>query len=439
MTAAGDVTRKPVITLIGAGSSVFGFNMCMDICQTAVLKGAEIRLVDLNAERLAVMRRLFELVSEKTGMALRIQTQTDRAKALPRSDFVIVAVARERVERWDKDLEISRRHGIVETQGECGGPGGLSLTLRNIPLLLEIARDVERLAPKALIINFSNPMTRVCLAICRYTKANCVGLCHGLLGAQNMLADLLGRKVIVRGCGINHFNWISDAVWADNGQSCWEVVKEKFPQSDLPHWKYTRELFKVFGAVVSPGDGHIADFIHHWRGEKDGLHPDYDLHPKAMPWYRTFAADWEQRMNDYLCGKRDPLADVHGLSGEGAIPIICSYSGISEPYQDIAVNIPNQGAIGNLPQDALVEVPAMVSRGRIQGVPCAPLAKGIRSLVGRQLEIAELAVEAAVERSYSKALQALAIDPIVTDLRFAQAYLDDILAAHKDLVGEFSK
>jgi len=347
-------------------------------------------------------------------------------------------VARQRVDRWEKDLAISRRYGIVETQGECGGPGGLSLTLRNIPLILEIAKDIERLAPGATILNFSNPMTRVCLAISRYTRLRSVGLCHGLLGAQHMLSALMGRAVIVRGCGINHFNWVRGAVWADDGRDCWNTVQDAFKNSDIPHWKYIRDLAEIFGAIVSPGDGHIADFIHHWRGSDHGLNPRYDLHPKCMVSYRTSAAEWDARMSDYLSGKKDPMADVHGLSGEGAIPIICAVSGLTPSYSDIAVNISNEGYITNLPDRALVEVPGKIAFDSIRGEPMGDLPPAIRSLVARQLEIAELAVEAAVEGSYAKALQALAIDPIITDLAFAKNYLNDILKTHADLLPAFN-
>lgn len=349
----------------------------------------------------------------------------------------LLRLARDRINRWDKDLEISRRYGIVETQGECGGPGGLSLTLRNIPLLLEIAKDIEKLAPDAVILNFSNPMTRVCLAINRYTRVRCVGLCHGLLGGQHLLSKLLAREVLVRGCGINHFNWIFSAVWRDTGEDAWAAVRETFSKSDVPHWKYIKELFDIFGRIVTPGDGHIADFIHHWRGEADGLNQRYQLKPKNMEHYRKSAAVWEQKVSDYLSEKRDPLADISGLSGEGAIPIITSMAGITAPYTEVAANLPNHGAIENLPVDSVVEVSAQVSPGDIQGVKMGNLPEGIKSLIARQLDIADLAVEAAVEGSYPKALQALAIDPIMTDLQVARSYLDDVLETHGDLLPAF--
>jgi alpha-galactosidase len=429
--------QKPVVTIIGAGSRIFGFNMCTDMCQTRVLKGTEVRLVDVDAQKLDEMKRLFELVSKQTNMDLNVKAFADRKAALPGTEFAIISVARDRINRWDTDLAISRKYGFVEAQAECGGPGGLSLTLRNIPLMLEIARDIEKLAPKAVVLNFSNPMTRVCTALTRYTRLQTVGLCHGIHGGERMLTKLLGRPVTVRGCGTNHFNWVHAATWSDTGDDAWPAVVEAFSKSDLSHWKYTRDLFDIFGWLIAIGDGHISDFIHHWRGDKDGFKPQYGMVTKEMESYRRGAEMWDKRVADYLSGAQDPMANKKGLSGEGAIPIIATMSGISPAYEEIAVNIPNKGYITNLQEGGIVEVPARVSKGRIRGAKMGALPTGIASLCSRQLDIAELAVEAAVEGSREKALQALAIDPLITDLHMARSYLKDILEAHKDLLPQF--
>ena len=431
------IKRPPTITLIGAGSQIFGFNICTDICQTPELQGATVRLVDIDAQRLATMENLFQLIGKSRGMDLNVSSTTDRRKALPGTDYVILSVAAERIRRWDIDLAVARKYGIVEAQGECGGPGGLSLTLRNVPLVLAIARDIEALAPHALLINFTNPMTRICRALNRCTTLRTVGLCHGLIGVQGHLSHLLGRDVLVNGYGINHFNWIFAARWKDTGLDAWPAVRDAFLKDSDPHWAYTRELCRIFGRIVTPGDGHITDFTHHWRGTPGGLNPRYSIRPKNMDDYRTFQARWEDRIAGYLAGKKDPWTDVHGLSGEGAIPIMCAMSGLAPKYEEIAVNIPNRGAIEGLPDDAVVEVPGCISTNRIAGRKMGALPLGLQSMVARQLEIGDLAVEAAIEGSFDKALQALAIDPIITDLEIARNYLNDILAAHGDVLPQF--
>ena len=432
-----EMVKKPVICLIGAGSRVFSYNMCTDMAQFPALNGSDIRLVDIDPIRLSKMADLFRLISDTKSLEWKITTHADRNRALPGADFVIISVALDRINRWEKDLDIAREHGIVETQGECGGPGGLSLTLRNIPLLLSIGRDVERWAPGALIINFSNPMTRVCLAINRYTKVKVVGLCHGLLTVERYLNSLLDYEVGVSGFGINHFNWIFAAHRKDNGENAWKQVVRRFQEDASPKYGYSRELYDVFGRIVAPDDIHITDFIHHWRGSKNGLNPRYELQPKSMQKYREGEKNWENRIDRYLDGSKNPWTDINGLSGEGAIPILSTYFGLSGSHDEISVNIPNDGYISNLHPDALVEVPARVSKNKITGCRMGDLPEGLKSLIQRQLEIGELAVEAAIEGSYTKALQALAIDPIITDLKVAEKYLADIIAAHRDLLTTF--
>lgn len=429
--------KRPVIVLVGAGSRIFGFHMCTDMCQTPELKGATVRLVDVDEEKLETMRRLFEIVSENTGMALDISAHTDRRKALRGADFVIFSVARERIRRWEMDLEISRKHGIIEVQAECGGPGGLSLTLRNIPLVLEIARDVERLAPEAVVLNYSNPMVRVCTAIMKYTGLRVVGLCHQVLFGQRNLSRVLGRPIVVQGCGTNHFNWIYGAKWADTGKDAWPAVVEALNKgADMPEFKYCLELFHIFGWFPSAGDQHLSEYLYHWV-RPGGLNPRYDLKPKNMQPYHDGEARWERRMASYLSREKNPMDEVKGLSGEGAIPILTAMYGLTPSYHEIAANLPNQGYIADLPKGACVEVAADVSKGKMAGTKAPKLPTGIRSMMMRNLDIVELAVEAAAEGNYQKALQALAIDPVVSDLAVARSIVDDILKAHADLLPQF--
>jgi len=427
-----------VITLIGAGSQVFSFSMCTDICQTPALRGADVRLVDIDEGRLEMAWQVFRTVSDRTSWDLKLSRSTQRCDLLPGTDYAILSVADERIMRWDTDLAIGRKYGFVEVQGECGGPGGLSLTLRNIPLVLGIARDIERLAPQAVVLNFTNPMTRVCLALNRYTRLRTVGLCHGLLCGQIMLSKLLKRDVIVHSFGINHFTWVYDVVWADSGENAWQEALSTFLDNEVDGMSYSRDLTGVFGRIPVPDDTHLTDFLHHWRGDEDGLRGSYKLHKKDMAGYRVYEQNFKDRMRRYISGETDPMDDVHGLSGEGAIPIVCTMSGLAPVYEEISANIPNRGYITSLPEEALVEVPAFISPNGITGRRMGALSRAINSLVSRQLDIAQLAVEAAEEGDAKKALEALAIDPLITDLGMARAYLQDVLTAHKEVLPQFS-
>jgi alpha-galactosidase len=161
----GAVVRSTKIVFIGAASASFGPACLLDAIHCEGLAGSTLVLVDIDAERLEVMARLARRLNEVSGAGLIIEHTTDRCEALPGAEFVINSIAIDRNELWKLDWSIPLKHGIKQVLGENGGPGGLSHSLRNIPAILAICKDMERLCPEALFINFSNPESRVCLAI----------------------------------------------------------------------------------------------------------------------------------------------------------------------------------------------------------------------------------------------------------------------------------
>jgi len=182
------------ITSIGIGSFIFGVELLRDVFQTEELRGCELALVDLNEDRLAMMAGLAERLNEASGWQATIRPTTDRHEALPGSDFVVTSLEVNRDPLWNLDHEICLRNEIPSVLSENGGPGGLSHALRTVPLVVDVARDVEQLCPDALMLNYSNPEGRVCLAIRRYTSVKAVGLCHGVAGTVPFVANALGRQ-----------------------------------------------------------------------------------------------------------------------------------------------------------------------------------------------------------------------------------------------------
>ena len=159
------------IVIIGAGSTSFGPAILGDLFSHAdALRGSQMWLVDINAASLQMMAGYAARLNEVTQGAFDIHSSGDRREALPNADYVIVSVAVDRIPTWRLDWQIPLKHGVRHVLGENGGPGGLSHAIRNIPLLLGIARDVEALAPNALLLNFTNPMSRLCLMLSKHTK-----------------------------------------------------------------------------------------------------------------------------------------------------------------------------------------------------------------------------------------------------------------------------
>src|SRR6516225_9454874 len=142
------------IAFIGAGSMSFGLSMFRDIFFAEKLRGSTLTLVDINPDSLARMAGLARLLNEQSGAGLRIEHTTDRRAALDGAGFVLNATAIDRNRLWKLDYEIPKKHGIRQTLGENGGPGGLFFTMRTLPMVLDFARDMEELCPDALLINF---------------------------------------------------------------------------------------------------------------------------------------------------------------------------------------------------------------------------------------------------------------------------------------------
>jgi len=179
------------IVLIGAGSFSFGTMTVRDLLEAPEMRGSEIVLVDLNEERLDRMYRLARRLNETWQGEMKITATTDRREALPGADIVVGAVERNRYPLWQLDIEIPRKHGCGDLYGETGGPGGFFHTLRQVPLLLEIAQDIEELCPDAWFVNMSNPESRLTLALTRYTNVKTVGVCLGAYITRRNLASVV--------------------------------------------------------------------------------------------------------------------------------------------------------------------------------------------------------------------------------------------------------
>ena len=194
------------IVAIGAGSLVFGVELLRDIYQTPELRGADFWIVDRDPAAAQRMGGLAAKLNEASGWDVALRTTTERIEALPNADYVITSIAVDRDSTWEIDHKLALKHGFPSVLSENGGPGGLSHTLRSVPPMLAIAKDVERLAPNALLLNYTNPENRVCLAIHRYTKVRSIGLCHGVAETIEMVSELLDvprDDVDLRGAGTN--------------------------------------------------------------------------------------------------------------------------------------------------------------------------------------------------------------------------------------------
>ncbi len=442
--------RPTKVVMIGAASASFGPAMISDAVLTPELRGSTLVLVDIDGERLETMAAYARRVNEAVGAGLKIEHTVDRTRALPEAEFVITSVAVKRDELWKLDFQIPLKQGIKQVLGENGGPGGLSHALRNIPIILAIARDVEKLCPKALLMNFSNPESRIGLALSRYTGLQFVGLCHGIGMAYDSVSRITGLPaddLVAIAAGLNHFVWLLDIRRRSTQEDVYPILRAADKTYDPTYYPLTRRMFRLYGLYPHPSDDHIGEYLS-FAWEECGLE-GYDFE-RADYWRER---NW-QRITRIARGE-EPVPLPEGMagsaearlqedaprlhrSGEFAFPIVVST--VNNRHELIeAVNIRNDGLIANVPDWAVVEVPAVAGADGIKGVKVGALPAGIAALVNTQAHVQDLVVEAAVHGSRELALQALLADPVVHSAEAAEKCLDELLSVHAPYLPQFKK
>jgi alpha-galactosidase len=457
---------SPKIVVIGAGSASFGLSVLGPLLREPALRGARLALVDINAGGLAKIERLARRLNEAWDAGWSIEASTERREALPGADFVILAIAVDRESCWKSDQEIALRHGIMH-YAENGGPAALFHAARNITLLLPMLRDMEALCPDAWLLNFTNPMARICTAVLRHSRIRPVGICHQLGFGYMMLGVLLGRdlgiavpdgyrfvwrdrealrvekeiaraaqeRIAVTAAGTNHCTWMLDIRERGTGRDLYPLLWERNRSHDPGFEPFNRDMAGVFGCFPVPGDCHLVEYLPYTHNPARGGWERYDIQMYPLDGFVTDRDGMWERIDAMGSGAADlaPMRSVPSERAEHLIAAMCA----GTPRLEEALNLPNAGHIPNLPADAIVEVPAMVTGAGPLGVGVGPLPEPVAELLRRQISVVNLAVDAAVTGDRQMALQALALDPMVDSLDTARGLLADYLEANRDYLPQF--
>jgi len=420
------------IVLVGAGSSVFGYNSVLDAVNIPALRRCNLVLHDIDAGRLEAMADLAERMNSEAGAGLEIESTVDRAEALDGADYVLVSIAVERMRRWRMDWEIPYRNGIKQVIGENGGPGGLFHTMRNIPPVMEIARGVAELCPDAWLINYTNPVPRLCLAVSRHTGVKVVGLCHEVEHQLQRLAPMMGVPMALLdavSAGLNHFSWYKELRFKD-GSDAYPTLTEVLAEA-RGFQPLCKAMYDKFGLYPSTDDNHLGEYLAYaW----EVCPPEV----RGLNWIdrceRNGEESWE-RINKMIRGD-EPL-DVEGrLSGERAMHIVAGIESNSG-HVELQVNLPNEGQVNNLLRDAVVETPAIINRKGVKPIYVGDLPSGLAALCNIQIMVQSLAVEAGVRGDPRLAQQAMLADPVVQDTAAAEKSFRELMEAHRDMLPQF--
>lgn len=417
------------IVLIGAGSHVFAPSVLNDAIVEHRLD-CELALVDLDRGMAGLMESVGRRMAAEAGAATRLSSTDDRREALPGADFVILSAAVQGATRWTMDRDILARAGTPDQARECGGVGGLSYALRSITLALDVCRDMEKLCPRAMLLDVTNPVPRVVTAVNNYTGIRAVGFCNvawgGYPGYQR-LAAMVGRgadEIEVATAGLNHFSWLVEITDRRTGEDLYGLVEEKVSAEGGLICKWRRE----YGGIGVSGAGHMGEYLpfdpeNRYR-ESPPFHGDAGERRRRCETLRRIASgELDLNAHTHHCWER-PL-DVAVALGEG----------VDMDFD--MVNVPNEGSLPQLPDGRTVEVPASARNGELRGRTGLSLPEGVAGICRAVSDVHELVSEAAATGERRPLESAIEVDPAITDKAAAARALDEMLEAHSDILPQF--
>ncbi|HOL68236.1 MAG TPA: alpha-glucosidase/alpha-galactosidase, partial [bacterium] len=261
------------VAMIGAGSLIFGKTLMTDFLTTPALAGSEYRLMALTHRRLDRMEAFLKRMVADNNLEATIIATTDRQQALDGADYVVVMIQVGGVDVFRQDYEIPLKYGVDQCIGDTMGPGGIFRALRHIPALMEIARDMKKLCPQAVLFNYANPMAMCCWALGRVPGLSFVGLCHGVQTTLDLIASYTGVKkeeIDYVAAGINHMAWFLKL--EKNGQDLYPILKANFEKPEYyVNEKVRGDVLRHFGYFMTESTGHLSEYLPYFRKNKKAL------------------------------------------------------------------------------------------------------------------------------------------------------------------------
>jgi alpha-galactosidase len=458
------MANKKKLVLIGAGSAMFTQGLVADVILAG--KDWDLRLVDVDPKALETAAGLARRMVEAKGADIKIESSTDRRDVLPGADVVVTTIGVGGRRAWEADVLIPRKYGVFQPVGDTIMAGGISRALRMIPAMVDIANDVAKLAGNALFFNYANPMTCNCWAVRKATKANMVGLCIGTIHVVHELADFIGvphSEISALAAGINHFTWVYDLRW--QGQDAWPLVREKLaterakgglsfdkdvaPGGDttmadrgwrhVAYNQFSWSLFDDFGAYPAVNDRHVVEFFP-------------ERFPQGQYLGKTMGVD--VMVFEDIIKHGDKIYANMATQARGELPLskgvferaTGEHSQLIEIIDGIATdnrkvffaNLPNSGAIPNLPGDTILEITSVATARGLKPIQDTSYPDMLAAVQARKIAGEEITVEAALTGSRTLFVEALLADGCINDRAAAGKLADELIAAHKGSLPQFA-
>lgn len=460
----------PKITFIGAGSTVFAKNLLGDLLSFPELAHATISLHDIDPERLRTTEVVAHRLAQGLGAHPTIEATLDRRQALDGADY---AIAMFQIAGYQPgtviDFEIPKKYGLRQTIADTLGVGGIMRALRTIPVMLEMAQDMQDLCPDVTFLNYVNPMAMLTWAMNRGTPIKTVGLCHSVQGTAEQLAhdlDIPLEEITYRCAGINHMAfYLRFERHLPNGEveDLYPRLRQVIAEGRVPDWNRVRyEVFKRLGYFVTESSEHFSEYVPWFiKRDRPDLIERFNIPlDEYLRRCEVQIAGWEASHETVLnpdapideANLRERLLAVRATEQDvrNAIAMVTNFDAITPSHEYGAYiihsletgiprviygNVMNYGLIDNLPQGCCVEVPCLVDRNGIQPTRIGALPPHLAALMQTNVNVQALTVEAALTRKREHIYHAAMLDPHTAaelDLEQIWQLVDDLIAAHGD-------
>lgn len=439
---------KNKIVMVGGGSYNWSPRLLCDIVQTPELENSEIILLDINPAAAKEVKAAMDRICADNDKKFRFTATGNEDEAFRDADFIVITISTGGLDMMRHDLEIPEKYGIYQAVGDTSGPGGWSRLLRNVPVFEKMARKMEKLAPNAFVMNYTNPMSGLTGAICATSKLKTVGLCHGVMGTINYLSRIMGveeKDLSVRYGGVNHFFWILD--FKVKGLDGYPLLRKKLGKSTLLKYDMATndpagfsennhmifaEAFEHYGYLTYAADSHTSEFFTPYLTDRKMLE-EFRIKRKTVDGRRERTEESRQFTLDIAAGKVKMLE----RSRETAVDIMKALA-TNTPFVDV-VNLPNAGQIDNLPRGAVVETLGLVDSAGFAPISIGPLPEILRRLTEVHCQVQKMTLEAALTGNGELALESLMLDPLCAKLAPSQIRKmgKELMAATKDYLPQF--
>ncbi|MEG0093852.1 MAG: alpha-galactosidase [Erysipelotrichaceae bacterium] len=430
---------------IGAGSLDFTRGLVRDILTFKAFEDCEIMLMDIDEKRLKYAYDGVMRIVKAGKYSAVVNKTTNRKEALKNADGVLITILQGGVEVWRHDIEIPKKYGVDICVGDTRGPAGIFRFLRTAPVLLDIIHDVENICPKAIVLNYTNPMAMLVSFLQSQTKVNVTGLCHSVQGTAEMLAGWIGAKpeeIDYTCAGINHQAFYLDFKW--NGKDAYPLIKKAIEREEVAKEEMVRiEMYRHLGYFPTESSGHNSEY-NPWFRKRNDLIEKYCTHGTGwnpgeyayiLNEYLERETSWESEYQEWV-----NQGDIELERGEEyASNIFNAIFGDNTPYF-FNGNLRNKGFITNIVEGACVEVPVVATKRGINSIGRVTLPQHLSVMVNNSAGIEELAVRGAIEGNPQKILQACLFDPLTSSVCSMQEIKDmvqEMLYKNKEYLSYF--